>query len=113
MVASRTAFSQASTAVLALPKARSSLVRRLVAAKDDPAKRRIRAWLANLEDERLTGLGLTPQDIVILRGAQEQHYPAAMRLDSSRILRAGQLRPGHRKPFGESARPRSGQLQKL
>ena len=113
MVASRIAFSQQGRAVPALPEAKSSLVRRLVAAKDDPAKRRIRAWLANLEDERLAGLGLTPQDIVILRGAQEQHRPAAMRLASSRLLRTGQLRPGHRKPFRVSARPRSGQLQKL
>jgi hypothetical protein len=112
MVASRIASSE-QAAVLASPKAKSSLVRRLVAAKDDPAKQRIRAWLASLEDEQLTGLGLTPQDIVILRGAQERQYPAASRQASPRLLRAGQIRPGHRKPFRESARPRSGQLQKL
>jgi uncharacterized protein YjiS (DUF1127 family) len=72
MVASKIAFSQQGLAALspALPKAKSSLVRRLVAAENDPAKRRIRAWLANLDDERLSSLGLTPQDIVILRGAQ-------------------------------------------
>jgi len=56
----------------ALPRARSSLVRRLVAAENDPAKRRIRAWLANLEDEGLSSLGLTPQDIVILRGGTQR-----------------------------------------
>jgi hypothetical protein len=54
----------------ALPSARSSLVRRLVAAIDDPANRRIREWLAKLADERLSGLGLTPQDILVLRAAQ-------------------------------------------
>src|SRR5262245_42101412 len=56
----------------ALPTARSSLVRRLVAARNDPAKRRIRAWLANLGDEQLSGLGLTPQDIVVLRGGTQR-----------------------------------------
>jgi hypothetical protein len=50
------------------PKAKSSLVRRLVAAENDPAKRRIRAWLTELDDERLAGLGLTSKDIAILRG---------------------------------------------
>jgi len=49
------------------PKAKSSLVRRLVAAENDPAKRRIRAWLTELDDERLLGLGLTSEDIAILR----------------------------------------------
>src|ERR1700752_991459 len=42
----------------ALPKARSSLVRRLVAARNDPAKQRIRAWLAALEDGGLCGAWL-------------------------------------------------------
>ena len=49
------------------PKAKSSHVRRLVAAENDPAKRRIRAWLTELDDERLAGLGLTSKDIAILR----------------------------------------------
>jgi hypothetical protein len=49
------------------PKAKSSLVRRLVAAENDPAKRRIRAWLTELDDERLGRLGLTSKDIAILR----------------------------------------------
>ena len=71
MVTSRMAFPQPD--MTASPKAKSSLVRRLVTAKDDPAKCRIRAWLAALGDERLSGLGLTPQDILILRGTQEQH----------------------------------------
>jgi len=50
-------------------KVQSSLVRRLVQAQDDPAKQRIRAWLKVLDDDKLAGLGLTPADIVVLRGA--------------------------------------------
>jgi len=50
-------------------KARSSLVRRLVQAKDDPAKQRIRRWLSDISDERLLSLGLTPEDIALLRGS--------------------------------------------
>lgn len=68
--AGRIAFSKQGRDALppARPVARSNLVRRLVAAENDPAKQRIRALLANLGDERLSGLGLTPQDIAILRG---------------------------------------------
>jgi hypothetical protein len=51
-------------------KARSSLVRRLVRAKDDPAKQRIRRWLSDIDDERLLSLGLTPEDIALLRGSR-------------------------------------------
>jgi hypothetical protein len=50
-------------------KARSSLVRRLVQAKDDPAKQRIRRWLSDINDERLLSFGLTPEDIARLRGS--------------------------------------------
>jgi hypothetical protein len=50
--------------------ARSSLVRRLVRAKDDPAKQRIRRWLSDIDDQRLSSLGLTPEDIVLLRGSR-------------------------------------------
>ncbi len=46
----------------------SPLVRRLVLAKDDPAKQRIRAWLSGIDDERLFCLGLTSEDIAALRG---------------------------------------------
>jgi hypothetical protein len=49
-------------------KVRSSLVRRLVQAQDDPAKRRIRAWLCDLNDEQLSSLGCTSEDIAVLRG---------------------------------------------
>ena len=49
-------------------KARSSPVRRLAQAQDDPAKQRIRAWLREIHDEQLSSsLGLTPEDIAILR----------------------------------------------
>jgi hypothetical protein len=52
-------------------KARSSLVRRLVQARDDPAKQRIRRWLSDIQDDRLLSFGLTPDDIVLLRGPLE------------------------------------------
>jgi hypothetical protein len=48
-------------------QARSSLVRRLVRARNDPAKERIRAWLRALDDGQLSSLGLTPEDISVLR----------------------------------------------
>jgi hypothetical protein len=72
MHGSATHFSKQATAaaLVGSPKAKSSLVRRLVAAEDDPAKRRIRAWLTELDDERLSGLGLTSEDIAILRGTR-------------------------------------------
>ena len=50
-------------------KARSSLVRRLAQAQDDPAKQRIRRWLGDIDDARLLGFGLTPEDIALLRGS--------------------------------------------
>ena len=43
-------------------------MRRLVLAKDDAAKQRIRAWLSDIDDERLSYLGLTSEDIAALRG---------------------------------------------
>jgi hypothetical protein len=51
-------------------KARSGLVRRLVQARDDPAKQRIRRWLSDITDERLLSFGLTPEDIALLRGSR-------------------------------------------
>jgi hypothetical protein len=51
-------------------KARSSLVRRLVQARDDSAKQRIRGWLSDINDERLLSVGLTPEDIALLRGSR-------------------------------------------
>jgi hypothetical protein len=51
-------------------KPRSGLVRRLVQAGDDPGKQRIRRWLGEISDERLLSLGLTPEDIALLRGSR-------------------------------------------
>jgi hypothetical protein len=63
-------FSKQSMAVLSdgLPKMRSGLVCRLVRARDDPGKERIRMWLIELDDAQLqSGLGLTLEDIAVLR----------------------------------------------
>jgi hypothetical protein len=56
---------------------KSSFVRRLVAAKDDPAKARVLRWLAEIDDKRLAGFGLTPEDIAILRGPSAARLRAA------------------------------------
>ena len=63
-------FPKQSIAVLSdgRPKMRSGLVRRLVCARDDPGKERIRKWLIDLDDAQLqSGLGLTVEDIAVLR----------------------------------------------
>jgi hypothetical protein len=46
-------------------------VSRLVQASDDPAKQRVRRLLVDIDDDRLLRFGLTPDDIVALRGAPE------------------------------------------
>lgn len=51
------------------PKRASSLVRRLAAATDDPAKERVRGWLAAIDDERLSAFGLTAVEIATLRAS--------------------------------------------
>ena len=56
----------------------SGLVRRLVRAKDDPAKQRIRAQLSQIDDERLFGLGLTSEDITALRGTVSPQVEATI-----------------------------------
>jgi hypothetical protein len=51
-----------------LPKKGSGLVCRLVCGRDDPGRERIRMWLIDLDDAQLrSGLGLTVEDIAILR----------------------------------------------
>ena len=62
-------------------KVKSRLVRRLVSAGDDPAKQRIRRLLVAIDDERLLSSGLTPDDIVALRGTPESagRYGARLR----------------------------------
>ena len=67
----------------ARPMAGSSLVRRLVRAKDDPAKQRIRVQLSAIDDERLSSLGLTSEDIATLRGAASPPAEAAIALQVS------------------------------
>ena len=53
-----------------LPTTGSGLVRRLVRARNDPGKERIRMWLIDVDDTQLrSGLGLTWEDIAVLRGA--------------------------------------------
>ena len=55
----------------------SSLVRKLVWARNDPGKQRVRAWLMDLDDAQLSsGLGLTLEDITVLRGGSPCAYPA-------------------------------------
>jgi hypothetical protein len=49
------------------PNCPSSFVRRLVLAKNDPGKRRLRALLREIDDERLHAFGLTDQDIRVCR----------------------------------------------
>jgi hypothetical protein len=61
-------------AILALPAnspwAGSGLIRRLVRARNDPGKDRIRMWLTKLDDAQLRSrLGLTPEDIAVLRNS--------------------------------------------
>ena len=51
-----------------LPRMRPGLVCRLVCARDDPSKERIRVWLIDLDDAQLqSSLGLTVEDIAVLR----------------------------------------------
>src|SRR4029077_8544033 len=57
-------------------KVRSSLVRRLVQAQEDPAKHRIRAWLCDLNDEQLSSLVCTSEDIAVLRGTANAELEA-------------------------------------
>jgi hypothetical protein len=53
---------------ISLPPAGSALVRRLVQARNDPGKERIRMWLIDVDDTQLRSrLGLTQEDIAVLR----------------------------------------------
>src|SRR5215472_7309281 len=65
-------FSRQAMAALSgnLAKTGAGLVRRLVRARNDPGKERIRKWLIDLDDAQLqSGLGLTLEDIAVLRDA--------------------------------------------
>jgi uncharacterized protein YjiS (DUF1127 family) len=52
------------------PKPGSSLVKRLLAARENQAKRRVVGHLAAMDDARLAGLGFTPDDIFALRAGE-------------------------------------------
>jgi hypothetical protein len=90
-------FSKQPIAVLSdgLPKMRSGLVRRLVCARDDPGKERIRMWLIELDEAQLrSGVGLTVEDIAVLRTGTKTASP--LRLE---------------KQFWENTMPNEGRLQ--
>ena len=66
-------FSRQAIAALSadLPMTGSGLVRRLVRARNDPGKERVRRLLIELDDAQLqSGLGLTPEDIAVLRASR-------------------------------------------
>jgi hypothetical protein len=50
---------------------------RTVQARDDPAKQRIRRWLSDINDERLSRFGLTPEDMALLALVPDNsgHFP--------------------------------------
>ena len=84
-------FSKQSIAVLSdgLPKTRSGLVWRLVCARDDPGKERIRKWLIDLDDAQLqSGLGLTAEDIAVLRTGTCKVWRAGVNPAQHRIVDA-------------------------
>jgi hypothetical protein len=61
----------ARTLLASLATRGSGLVRRLVRARNDPVKERIRMWILDLADAQLrSGLGLTSEDITVLRAAR-------------------------------------------
>ena len=80
-------------------KAQSSLVRRLVQARDDPAKQRIRLWLSDINDERLLAFGLTQEDIALLRSSGR-----VLERPVDRRRRVGALASGDR-PKVSASRP--------
>jgi hypothetical protein len=81
-------------------KAQSSLVRRLVQARDDPAKRRMRHWLSDINDERLLAFGLTQEDIALLHRVPRRKRPGS----TSRSLLQAEGSAPHQNRTG-SARP--------
>jgi hypothetical protein len=48
--------------------AKSALVYGLLRTRNDAAKERIREWFCQMDDRRLLKFGLTPVDIIALRG---------------------------------------------
>ena len=74
----------------------SSLVRRLVLAKDDPAKQRIRAQLGDIDDEQLFCFGLTSEDVAALRGTASPTAEGMQRIHLFEPARS--CRPSSRPP---------------
>jgi hypothetical protein len=71
-------FSKQRIAVISggVPQKGSGLVCRLVCARDDPGKERIRMCLIDLDDAQLqSGLGLTVEDIAVLRTGTKTASP--------------------------------------
>jgi hypothetical protein len=52
------------------PRSGWSLVERLLAAREDAAKRKVILHLAAMDDARLAGLGFSPDDIAALRAGE-------------------------------------------
>ena len=68
---------------------RSGLVCRLACARGDPGKERIRKWLIDLEDAQLqSGLGLTVEDIAVLRTGTCKAWRAGVNPAQHRIVDA-------------------------
>ena len=60
----------------------SGLVCRLVSAHNDPGKDRIRKWLIDIDDAKLqSGLGLTLEDIAVLRERYATKHASTSRSD--------------------------------
>jgi hypothetical protein len=71
----------------------SGLVRRLVRAKDDPAKQCIRPQLSEIDDERLVALGLASEDIAALRGTASAQVEADETENWGKVIRAANIKP--------------------
>src|SRR5215469_12300943 len=75
-------FSRQAIAALSasLPTPGSGLVRRLVRAQNDPGKERVRMWLLDIDGAQLqSGLGLTLEDIAVLRGGTPAKFASPSR----------------------------------
>ena len=62
---------QFSKQAIGLPKIMSGLVCRFVRARDDPGKERIRMWLIDDDAQLQSGLGLTVEEIAVLRSTKK------------------------------------------
>jgi hypothetical protein len=67
---------------------KSTFLRRLIRARDDPAKQRVLAWLMEIDDALLLTFGLTPGDIKILRAAVRPQSLASTKRRLSGVRRS-------------------------